>query len=86
MPMHFNELEGLGGDNPRHCGFEVAGYFKNLSIPLSFEDRFGDLYGRESNRQQKRFPPAFQGNPEKSKDISMLEWSEPRIVESVLSS
>jgi hypothetical protein len=22
---------------------EVARYFKNLSIPLSFEDRFGDL-------------------------------------------
>ena len=61
----------------KKCGLEnaecqeVARYFKNLSILLSFEDRFGDLYGRESNRQQKRFPPAFQGNPEKSKDISM---------------
>jgi hypothetical protein len=38
-----DEEEVLGGDNPRHCGFEVAGYFKNSTILLSFEDRFGDL-------------------------------------------
>jgi len=29
--------------------FEVARYFKNLLIPVSFEDRFGDFIGGVSH-------------------------------------
>jgi hypothetical protein len=43
MPMHVDELEGLSGNNKIHCGFGVARYFKNSTILLSLEDRFGDL-------------------------------------------